>query len=64
MDVKSTAIGKMGASVPARAIDARQRRALARLGLASAGAYVAPILLTLRSTAATAMPAADIGAAA
>lgn len=35
-------------------VDARQRRALARLGLASAGAYVAPTLLALRTAARTA----------
>ena len=30
-------------------VDSRQRRALARLGLAGASAYVAPTLLALRS---------------
>ncbi|MDH3228182.1 MAG: hypothetical protein OEN55_00140 [Alphaproteobacteria bacterium] len=35
-------------------VDSRQRRALARLGLASAGAYVAPTLLALRSAPRTA----------
>jgi hypothetical protein len=30
-------------------VDTRQRRALARLGLASASAYAAPTLLALRS---------------
>ncbi len=34
---------------PARNVEARQRRALARLGLASVSAYAAPTLLALRS---------------
>jgi len=33
-----------------RRIDAKQRRALARLGLATVSAYAAPTLLTLRSS--------------
>ncbi len=36
------------------AVDTRQRRALARLGLASATAYAAPTLLALRSAPRTA----------
>lgn len=64
MDVKKPVIGEKGAAGKASTIDSRQRRALARLGLASAGAYVAPTLLALRSTALTAMPAVEVGAAA
>lgn len=55
MDVKKLVTNK---------IDSRQRRALARLGLVSAGAYVAPTLLALQSTVVTASPAAEIGVAA
>jgi hypothetical protein len=61
MDVKKLVIGEKGAAGTASTIDSRQRRALARLGLASAGAYVAPTLLALRSTAVTAV---EIGVAA
>jgi hypothetical protein len=49
---------------PICVIDSRQRRALARLGMASPGAYVAPTLLVLRSAAAVAMPDVEAGAAA
>ena len=61
MDVKTPVIGKKGTVGKTGTIDSRQRRALARLGLASAGAYVAPTLLALRSTAVTAV---EIGVAA
>ena len=61
MDVKEPVIGKKGTAGTAGTIDSRQRRALARLGLASAGAYVAPTLLALRSTSVTAV---EIGVAA
>lgn len=61
MDVNNPVIGKKGTADMAGTIDSRQRRALARLGLASAGAYVAPTLLALRSTAVTAV---EIGIAA
>ena len=64
MDVKKLVFGKKSTAGAASTIDSRQRRALARLGLASAGAYVAPTLLALRSTAVTAMPAVEIGVAA
>jgi len=64
MDVKKLVLGKKGTAVTASTIDSRQRRALARLGLASAGAYVGPTLLALRSTAVTAMPATKTGVAA
>ena len=64
MDVKKPVLRKKGTAKTAGTIDSRQRRALARLGLASAGAYVAPTLLALRSTALTAMPAVEIGVAA
>jgi len=64
MDVKKPVIQMKGTAKTAGTIDSRQRRALARLGLASAGAYVAPTLLALRATALTAMPAAEIGVAA
>lgn len=50
MDVKLKLHPKNG--LPTRAggaVDSRQRRALARLGLASASAYAAPTLLALRS---------------
>jgi len=50
MDVKLKQHPRNG--LPARAggaVDTRQRRALARLGLASVSAYVAPTLLALRS---------------
>lgn len=51
MDVtKSNTLKKKTAGKGGR-IDGKQRRALARLGLASAGAYVAPTLLALQSTA-------------
>jgi hypothetical protein len=64
MDVNNPVIREEGTAALAGTIGARQRRALARLGLAAAGAYVAPTLLTLRSTAAIAMPSADAGIAA
>ena len=63
MDVNKLVIGKRSKSGADSTIDARQRRALARLGLASAGAYVAPTLLSLRSTV-MAMPAVESGIAA
>ena len=50
MDVKLKLPSRAG--LPARAsgaVDTRQRRALARLGLAGVSAYVAPTLLALRS---------------
>lgn len=64
MDVKKLVIQKQDAADAASTIDSRQRRALARLGLASAGAYVAPTLLALRSSAVSAMPVAEVGVAA
>ena len=51
MDVKKLVTGKKSEAGADSIIDARRRRALARLGLASAGASVAPTLLSLRSTA-------------
>jgi hypothetical protein len=62
MDVKKLVINKNRAAGKAGMIDSRQRRALARLGLASAGAYVAPTLLALRATAIA--PAVEVGVAA
>jgi hypothetical protein len=64
MDVKKLVISKKNKAGEAGIIDSRQRRALARLGLASAGAYVAPTLLSLRSAAVASMPAMEIGVAA
>lgn len=64
MDVNKLVIRKQGAADSASTLDSRQRRALARLGLASAGAYVAPTLLALRSAAVSAMPTVEIGVAA
>ena len=49
MDVKKLVPGKSSPVGKAGTIDRRQRRALARLGLTSAGAYVAPTLLALRA---------------
>jgi hypothetical protein len=62
MDVKKLVINKNRAAGKAGMIDSSQRRALARLGLASAGAYVAPTLLALRATAIA--PAVEVGVAA
>ena len=64
MDVKKLVISKESTVAKADTIDSRQRRALARLGLVSAGAYVAPTLLALRAAAITSMPAVEIGVAA
>jgi len=58
MDVKKLATSKEST------IDRRQRRALARLGLVSAGAYVAPTLLALRAAVVTSKPAVKISVAA
>jgi hypothetical protein len=63
MDVKDLVTQKRRKSVDKGTIGSRQRRALARLGLATAGAYVAPTLLALRSTAQAPLPA-EAGAAA
>lgn len=64
MDVKKLVTNKKSAARKAGILDSKQRRALARLGLASVGAYVAPTLLALRSTAVASMPAVEIGVAA
>lgn len=60
MDVKEL----VNQNKPKGAIGNKQRRALARLGLATAGAYVAPTLLALRSTAQSRLASAKAGAAA
>lgn len=49
MDAKKKVSGNRKAAAAGGAIGAKQRRALARLGLSSAGAYVAPTLLALRT---------------
>jgi hypothetical protein len=64
MDVKKLVIGKECTAGRTGTIDRGRRRALARLGLASAGAYVAPTLLALRATAVTSMPVVKIDVAA
>lgn len=61
MDVNNLDTNRRGE--PAGIMDSRQRRALARLGLATAGAYMAPTLLSLRSSMLGAS-AAGVGAAA
>ena len=64
MDVKKLVISKESPVGKTGRIDSRQRRALARLGLASAGAYVAPTLLALRAATGTSVPAPGIVVAA
>lgn len=64
MDVKKLDTSKKSGAGPAGAIDGRRRRALARLGLATAGAYVTPTLLALQSAVTSGTPAAGIGVAA
>jgi len=56
MDVKKLANNKVDGAVKAGTIDRRQRRALARLGLTSAGAYVAPTLLALHAATESSKP--------
>lgn len=62
MDVKKSVTRKKNAAGKDGGIDGKRRRALARLGLSSAGAYVAPTLLALQST--VAIPHLDVGIAA
>lgn len=64
MDVKRQDNSKMPGASAAGEINGRRRRALARLGLATPGAYVTPTLLSLQSTVISGSPAAKIGAAA
>ena len=64
MDVKKPVLSNQSPVGKAGTIDRRQRRALARLGLTSAGAYVAPTLLALRAATVTSMPAPKIVVAA
>lgn len=62
MDVTKSVTRKKNTAGKDGGINGKRRRALARLGLASAGAYVAPTLLALQSTAA--IPHIDVGIAA
>lgn len=64
MDVKKLDKSKKSGAGPLGAIDTRRRRALARLGLVTAGAYVTPTLLSLQSVELNGSSAAGIGAAA
>jgi len=64
MDVKKQVPGKPSPVGKARPVDRRQRRALARLGLTSAGAYVAPTLLALRAATPSSLSASKIVVAA
>jgi hypothetical protein len=64
MDVNKLVTRKKDDAGSVGRIDARRRRALARLGMVSAGAYVTPTLLALQSTVVSASPAAEIGVAA
>ena len=49
MDVKKKKSGNREPAAAGGAVGTKQRRALARLGLSSAGAYIAPTLLALRT---------------
>ena len=49
MDAKKKNSGNHEPAAAGGAVGTKQRRALARLGLSSAGAYVAPTLLSLRT---------------
>jgi hypothetical protein len=53
MDVKKQNITDNLPALAGGMLDSRQRRALARLGLAAAGAYAAPTLLALRCAVAS-----------
>lgn len=64
MDVKNLVPGSKAKAGKTNGIDRRRRRALARLGLASPGAYVAPTLLSLRSTVTATSNATEVDAAA
>ena len=64
MDVKKLVTSKKSGTTPTGGIDGRRRRALARLGLATAGAYVTPTLLSLQSTAIGETTAGGMGVAA
>lgn len=64
MDVKKPDSGKQPGISPVVGIDGRRRRALARLGLATPGAYVTPTLLTLQSTVISGPSAVETGVAA
>lgn len=64
MDVKKLETSNKTGATPTGGIDSRQRRALARLGLATAGAYVTPTLLSLQSTAIGETTAGGVGVAA
>ena len=64
MDVTKSDISNKSAASKGGTMDGRRRRALARLGLVSAGAYVAPTLLALRSTAVAPLPVVAVGEAA
>lgn len=64
MDVKDLGPSNKAKAGKINGVDRRRRRALARLGLASPGAYVAPTLLSLRSTVTAASNATEVGAAA
>lgn len=64
MDVKKQVPGNPSSVGETRPIDRRQRRALARLGLTSAGAYVAPTLLALRAATPPSQSASKIVVAA
>ncbi len=63
MDVKTLVKSPVKPVVGAGTIDRKRRRALARLGLSSAGAYVAPTLLAF-SPAAMRPSGAKVNAAA
>ena len=64
MDVKELDTSKKTGTIPIGGIDGRRRRALARLGLATAGAYVTPTLLSLQSAAIAGTTAGGMGVAA
>jgi hypothetical protein len=64
MDVKKLDNSRKSGAGPAVEIDGRRRRALARLGLATPGAYVTPTLLSLQSTVISGLSGAEIGVAA
>jgi len=51
MNVKTEIAVREAPEADAASLDARQRRALVRLGLAANAAYVAPTLLALRTVA-------------
>ncbi len=62
MNVQNPEIDPAGGVSETGAMDIRQRRALARLGLGSTVAYVAPTLLTLRTVAVQSRAAIDAAA--